>query len=124
MNNKKRLEILTKGSIALLVVAGLLGMFKIGPLTEPIYVYISDSKISTCISLSSIAISLVLTFILIFLFLSKKITSFYQVGIILLLMSLCIDISIGGYIIFSIVSIINIIVYCLNLRFNKKGKLN
>lgn len=124
MDNKKHLEILTKGSIILLVIAGLLGIFKIGPLTEPIYVYISDSKVSIFISILSIAISLVLTFVLIFLFLNKKITSFYQAGIFLLLMSLCIDISIGGYIIFSIVSVVNIIVYSLNLILAKKGMLN
>lgn len=123
MNNKKHLDILTKVSIVLLGISAILGIFKIGPITEPIYVYVSDSKISTLISISSIVISLLLTFILIFLFLNKRITSFYQAGILLLLISLCIDISIGGYIIFSIVSVINIVVYALNLRVNKKGKL-
>lgn len=123
MNNKKHLDILTKVSIVLLGISAILGTFKIGPITEPIYVYVSDSKISTLISISSIVISLLLTFILIFLFLNKRITSFYQAGILLLLISLCIDISIGGYIIFSIVSVINIVVYALNLRVNKKGKL-
>lgn len=123
MNNKKHLDILTKVSVILLGISAILGAFKIGPLTEPIYVYVSDLKVSTFISISSIVISLLLTFILIFLSTTKKITSFYQVGILLLLISLCIDISIGGYIIFSIVSIINIIVFALNLKANKKGKL-
>ena len=120
MNNKKHLDILTKVSVILLGISAILGAFKIGPLTEPIYVYVSDLKVSTFISISSIVISLLLTFILIFLSTTKKITSFYQVGILLLLISLCIDISIGGYIIFSIVSIINIIVFALNLKANKK----
>lgn len=123
MNNKKHLDILTKVSVILLGISAILGAFKIGPLTEPIYIYVSDLKVSTFISISSIVISLLLTFILIFLSTTKKITSFYQVGILLLLISLCIDISIGGYIIFSIVSVINIIVFALNLKANKKGKL-
>lgn len=123
MNKEKHLSILTKMSLGLLVLSLILAIFNVGPASEPIYTYVSDSKISTFISISSIAISFILSFILIFLVLNNKITSFYQAGIFLLLISLSMDISIGGDIIFSAVSIINIVVFALNLKTKKQGKL-
>lgn len=123
MNNEKHLSILTKVSIGLLALSLLLAVFKVGPATEPIYTYISNSKVSTLISVSSMCISFVLAFILILLFLNNKVTSFYQMGIFLLLISLSMDITIGGDIIFSVISAINIIVFAFNLKASKKGKL-
>lgn len=120
MNNEKHLSILTKVSIGLLALSLLLAVFKVGPATEPIYTYISNSKVSTLISVSSMCISFVLTFILILLFLNNKVTSFYQMGIFLLLISLSMDITIGGDIIFSVISAVNIIVFAFNLKASKK----
>lgn len=120
--DKKVLNISTFIAGIILVISLVLSIFNIGPTTEPIYMYINDSKISKAIIIIAMGLSMLMIFITLFLLINKRATSINQIAILLLLSSLSMDIVIGSNMMFSVASILNIIVLALNLRFNKKSK--
>lgn len=123
MSNNKYLFYLTKVCTVILVISFILSVFNIGPTMNPIYMYINNIDIVRCIVFISFTLIFLLTTVIIFLFLSKKINSIYNIAPICLLASVCLDIVLGGNIFFFVSSIVSMIVFSINLLQNKRSKL-
>lgn len=116
MKIEKNIDNLTKISIGLLVLTGILSFFNIGPNTQPLYMYVSIKKISFTIGVLLLSASLIMGCYLIFLILNNKLDSFYKKGILLLLITLMSNFILGGNLLFIIASILSIIILVLNVR--------
>lgn len=116
MKIEKNIDNLTKISIGLLVLTGILSFFNIGPNTQPLYMYVSIKKISFTIGVLLLSASLIMGCYLIFSILNNKLDSFYKKGILLLLITLMSNFILGGNLLFIIASILSIIILVLNVR--------
>lgn len=116
MKTKKDIENLTKMSIGLLVLTGILSFFNIGPNTQPLYMYISLKKISFIAGVFLLSTSSIMGCYLIFSILNNKLDSFYKNGVILLLITLISNAILGGNLLFIIGCIFNIITLVLNMK--------
>lgn len=116
MKTKKDIENLTKISISLLVLTGILSFFKIGPNTEPLYMYISVKKMSFMAGVFLLSASSIMGCYLFFSILNNKLDSFYKNGVILLLITLMSNFLLGGNLLFIIGCIFNIIILVLNMK--------
>ena len=117
----KLLNILTKCSYALLGVTFILSIFNIGPTTQPIYSYISNSNTVNIIVCSSMFIAFVLSAFLILLYLNKRDISLHKLGIFIILINLMLDIVFGGNTIFFISYIITLVLLVTNTIVKKKA---
>ena len=123
MKTKNNIESLTKMSISLLVLTGILSFFNIGPNTQPLYMYISLKKISFIVGVFLLSTSSIMGCYLIFSILNNKLDSFYKNGVILLLITLILllitlisNAILGGNLLFIIGCIFNIIILVLNMK--------
>ena len=116
MKIKNNIESLTKMSIGLLVLTGILSFFNIGPNTQPLYMYISLKKISFIAGVFLLSTSSIMGCYLIFSILNNKLDSFYKNGVILLLITLISNAILGGNLLFIIGCIFNIIILVLNMK--------
>ena len=116
MKTKNNIESLTKMSIGLLVLTGILSFFNIGPNTQPLYMYISLKKISFIAGVFLLSTSSIMGCYLIFSILNNKLDSFYKNGVILLLITLISNAILGRNLLFIIGCIFNIITLVLNMK--------
>lgn len=117
----KLLNILTKCSYILIGIAFILSIFNIGPTTQPIYFYISDSNIVNIIVCSAMFIAFVLSLFLILLYLNKRDISLHKLGILVILINLMLDIVFGGNTIFFASYVITFILLVANTIVKKKA---
>ena len=115
MESKKIINLCTKISIGLLLIAGLLSLFNIGPSLNPLYQYIPAKVHILFISFVLGTTSSILIVFLIYMILNNKMKNIYETGLILLIMTSISNLFLGSNIIFLIASIIVFIMLSINI---------
>lgn len=108
-------------SVALIALTAILTLLKIGPTTNPMFMYLPSSKDSQFVGIFLLALSLLLATHLIFSILTNRFKSYYGMGINVLLISLVSDLLFGGNVSFMVASLFGVIVLILNINTLKKG---
>lgn len=120
MKTKKTLNILNIISAFLMLVTAMLSVLNIGPSTSPMFVYISSQETINFVSTALITFALFVGTYLIFSILLKRIHSFSQLGLNILLIFLASDVLLGGNIAYMASTVFAIMVLIINIINNKK----
>ena len=115
MESNKTIDLCTKISVGLLLIAGLLSLFEIGPVIEPLYQYIPARVhiLFVCYVLSTI--SSIFAVYLIYSILNDKLKHIYIMGLFLLIITLVSNLFLGANVIFLITVIFALIMVTINV---------
>ena len=116
MRSQVLIERITKISVVLLILTGILSFFNIGPTIEPLYLYVPTKKLSFFIGVILLSISLMLGCSLIFSILNNKLNSFYEMGVVLLSVTVGSNLLLGGNILFIVTAILSIAVLIVKIK--------
>lgn len=115
MESKKTIDLCTKVSIGLLLIAGFLSLFDIGPSMQPLYQYI-PAKVHILFVCSILGTSSsILVVYLIYMMLNDKTKHIYKTGLLLLIMTSISNLFLGANIIFIVASVITLIMLSINV---------
>lgn len=108
-------------SVVLIALTAILTLLKVGPTTNPMFMYLPSNKDSQFVGIFLLVLSILLVTYLIFSILTSRFKSYYGIGINVLLISLVSDLLFGGNVSFMIASLFGVIVLILNINVLKKG---
>lgn len=115
MESNKTIDLCTKISVGLLLISGLLSLFEIGPVIEPLYKYIPAKVhiLFMCYVLSTS--SSIFVVYLIYSILNDKLKHIYKAGLFLLIMTLISNLFLGANVIFIITLVFALIMVIVNI---------
>ena len=115
MESNKIVDLCTRASVGLLLISGLLSLFEIGPVIEPLYQYI-PAKVHILFMCSVLGTSSsILVVYLIYSILNDKLKHIYKIGLFLLIMTLISNLFLGANVIFITALVFALIMVIINV---------